>query len=51
MICVGGYHQIKDMLSNRLEDLYVYGCNENEEYLCGEYANWGMFERYYGQPK
>ena len=61
MICSGGYcprknycaryclkPQPQSRMYDAITDLYVYGYGLNERWLCGEYANWGMFERYYG---
>ena len=60
MICSGGYcprknycgryclkPQPKERSYDAITDLYVYGYGLNERWLCGEYANWGMFERYH----
>lgn len=62
MLCSGGYcprknycgryclnPQPKGRMYDAITDLYVYGYGLNERWLCGEYANWGMFERYHGR--
>lgn len=64
MICLGGHcprkiycsryclcPQPKDKVNNRIVDLYVYGYGKDEQWLCGEYGNWGMFERRFMEDK
>lgn len=61
MLCVGGYcprknfcsryclhPQPRERMYDDITDLYVYGYGVDEKWLCGEYANWSMFERFYG---